>query len=74
MPEIVKSGTGFMVPVNDVRAMADRVRAIAADRDLLTAMRVQAVLHARRNFQWKQKVQAIFDALHANFDFQKKAP
>ena len=74
MPEIVKPGTGFMVPINDLQAMADRVKSIAADRDLLSAMRVQAVLHARRNFQWKQKVRAIFDALHDNFDLQKKTP
>jgi glycosyltransferase involved in cell wall biosynthesis len=72
MPEIVKPGTGFMVPINDVQAMADRVRVIATDRVLLSAMRIQAVSHARRNFQWKQKVREIFDALHDNFDLQKK--
>ncbi len=51
LPEIIKDNeTGYLLPVGDVKAMADRAVKILTDPDLWRQMSGQAVKHAGQNF------------------------
>ena len=51
IPEQIEDGvTGFLVPVGDAEAMADRIRALLTDHDLLSRMGRRAADAARQRF------------------------
>lgn len=68
MPEIVKPGTGFLVPVDDAGAMVSLLQLLATDRKLLQTMREQTVAHARNHFAWQAKVKEVFKHLESAFE------
>lgn len=68
MPEIVKPGTGFLVPVDDTGAMVSLLQLLATDRKLLQTMREQTVAHARNHFGWQAKVEEVFKHLENTFE------
>lgn len=67
MPEIVQPGTGYLVEVDDMVAMAEIVRRLAGDRLQLDLLRGGAIQHARTQFCWQQKVGEICGLLESAF-------
>jgi glycosyltransferase involved in cell wall biosynthesis len=72
MPEIVKPSSGFLVPVDDTTAMVDIITHLAHDRALLNELAAGAIMHARTNFHWQQKLTELCSHLEAKFP--PKAP
>lgn len=60
---VVRDGIeGFIVPARDGDAIADRLRRLEADRDLLRRLSMQAVLRARQ-YSWDQYQRRLLEAL-----------
>ena len=70
--EIVTDGvTGFLVPVQDIEAIADRIVSLLDDRDLRNAMGKKGRKHVRRSFSLDQHLDE-FLRIHNNLINRKQ--
>lgn len=68
--EIIEDGeSGYLVPPDDVAALAERLSVLARDRELLARMSVNALERFRRQPTWKQTAGHIRDFL---LDMQRR--
>ena len=64
---VIRDGLdGFIVPIRDPRALADRIATLAGDRDLLDEMSHNARLSAQ-NYTWDCYGQRLIDAIQQPF-------
>jgi glycosyltransferase involved in cell wall biosynthesis len=55
MPEIIQEGqTGFIVPPNDHKALADRIITLLSDEELMRKMGEQGYQRVKRDFTWNR--------------------
>lgn len=59
MSEIVTPHTGYLLPLNDIRAMAEVVVELAQNPALLGSLAASATEHAKHHFRWEPKVKEI---------------
>ncbi|MFL7871442.1 MAG: glycosyltransferase family 4 protein, partial [Anaerolineales bacterium] len=63
--EIISDGqTGFLVPPDDARTLADRLSMLVNDRDLLTRMSLKALERYRQQPTWDETAGQIREFLH----------
>jgi alpha-maltose-1-phosphate synthase len=66
VPEMVVEGeTGYLVPIDDVEALADRLARLLLDPDLRSRMGVAGRARAESHFTWAAVVERMADALGA---------
>jgi glycosyltransferase involved in cell wall biosynthesis len=64
VPEIIEDGeTGFLVPVDDVAALTDRLLELLRNRPLAAAMGVSARQRAERLFTWPRVIERMTGVL-----------
>lgn len=67
MPEIIDEGeTGWLVPVSETQALADRLLAALQDRDRLRHMGAEARRRASARFSWELTVRRMLDYMERN--------
>ena len=58
--EIIEDGkTGYLIPPNDVQALADKINSLASDRSLLAEMSINAVKRYQSQPKWEQTASQI---------------
>ncbi len=60
---IEEAGAGFYVPADDIDALAERIKGLAADRRKASAMRLRARQLAEKHFGWRAKTSDFYDAV-----------
>lgn len=63
---VIDGQTGFLVPPNDPEALAERLRVLFNDEELLVQMGEAAFRHVHRNFTWTgvaQEMEAIYNTV-----------
>jgi len=64
MPEIIRDGhTGFIVPPNDHKALADRITTLLSDEELMRKMGERGYERVKSTFTWDQVVAKIEEHL-----------
>ena len=64
--EIINDGeTGFLIPPEDAKALAERLSMLANDRDLMASMSIKALERYRQQPTWDETAGNIREFLHA---------
>lgn len=62
--EVMEDGvTGFIVPKNDVGALADKIKLLVTDRRLRARMGAAGRIRVERNYDWQENIKTIARAL-----------
>ena len=65
LPEVVEDGrTGYLVPPGDEGALADRLAALIADRDLRARLGAAGRSLVTRCYDWRESVQDVMETLY----------
>ncbi len=70
---LVRDGVdGFIVPIRDAEALADKIMAVETDRELLRTMSDNAAQHAR-DFTWERYAERLIAAVVGDSETHQQA-